>query len=180
MRQLKTKDIARTNWARVLERKEIHRTYKDQVEGILYIQKVTEPLYKTYGHDTLCIVNEGYSWYQIGRRNENYWITAMYDADDKLIQIYFDITNGNTHIDDGFFEDLYLDAVLLPDGRTFVLDEDELQEAYDQDIINQNQYEMAKRVGSEIIANCLADSYGIINSINTAYYRFKEDNYEDL
>ena len=48
-------------------------------------------------------------------------------------------------------DDLYLDVVLVPDGRIHLLDEDELDDAYKKREINQKEFDMAYRVANEII-----------------------------
>jgi predicted RNA-binding protein associated with RNAse of E/G family len=49
----------------------------------------------------------------------------------------------NTILDNGesWFYDLILDIVVLPDGKRFLLDEDELSEALRDNIITRKQYD---------------------------------------
>ena len=56
-------------------------------------------------------------------------------------------------IEDGvpYQDDLYLDVVVVPDGRIHILDEDELKEAYSKREISKDEYDMAFSVANMII-----------------------------
>lgn len=132
---LKRKDMRRTDWRRILQREyrfaECSYQGKRGISSILLLQKVTEPLTIHYEHGDVTIVNEGDTWLQIAFQDSFYWVTAMFDRNNDLLQIYFDITNGNRlePQDNPTFDDLYLDIVMEPDGTLHVLDRDELDGA---------------------------------------------------
>ena len=48
-------------------------------------------------------------------------------------------------------DDLYLDVVIVHDGRIQLLDEDELEQAYRQKIISKKDYEFAYEKANKII-----------------------------
>ncbi len=50
------------------------------------------------------------------------------------------------------FDDLYLDVVLLPNGKIYVLDEDELEDAYKSGDVTKEEYELAWYTTKWIIA----------------------------
>ena len=60
------------------------------------------------------IADKDISWLQIALKDAHVWITVMYDQNDRFIQAYFDVTNGNdfSNCDNPTFEDMYLDVVL--------------------------------------------------------------------
>ena len=120
---------------------------------MLFIKKVTAPLIKNYKNCQKKIVDENFYWLQIGIENVNYWITAMYDNNKKIIQYYIDITSKNciNSNEETFFYDLFLDIVMLDNGELYLLDEDELKEALDEKNISINQYEFAYRKANEIM-----------------------------
>ena len=99
-----------------------------------------------------CILANNYNWLEIYPDGKQYCITAMFDDKDKIAEWYFDIAkevgeeNGIPYEDD-----LYLDVVIVPDGRIHVLDEDELKSAYDRKEVSKEEYEMAYKVANEII-----------------------------
>lgn len=76
----------------------------------------------------------------------------MYGADDRLIQIYFDITAGNRFEkpENLTFEDRYLDIVLSADGFLEIVDRDELDDALQNGILTAAQHEEAVREGDKL------------------------------
>lgn len=141
--------MRRSDWRRILER-EYRWTECDYhgmqgIVSVLMLKKITEPLTIHYEHGDVTIVNEGDTWLQIAFRDAYFWITAMFDKNNDLLQIYFDITNGNCleSADNPTFEDLYLDIVLEPDGALHVLDRDELDEALEARDITPQQHRKA-------------------------------------
>ena len=75
-----------------------------------------------------------------------------FDDKDNIIEWYFDISRS-LGIEDGvpYQDDLYLDVVVVPDGRIHILDEDELEEAYNKREISKDEYDMAFSVANMII-----------------------------
>lgn len=99
-----------------------------------------------------CILDENYTWVGIYPEHENYCITAIYDENKNIKEWYFDISKHNG-IENGipYEDDLYLDIVILPDGRVNILDEDELIQAYHDKNITKKDYELAYKVKDKII-----------------------------
>ena len=75
------------------------------------------------------IADAGYSWLQVALKDRYFWATVMFDDMGNFLQGYFDITAGNSFedMDNPKFQDMYLDLVLLSDGRILVLDREELE-----------------------------------------------------
>lgn len=141
--------MSKPDWHRVTQRQYITDkcTFlgKSGTVSLLTIEKLTAPLVIHYDFDDMLIADVGYSWLQIALQNQKFWITAMYNAQGQLVEIYFDITAGN-HVDntnDPWFEDMYLDVVLLNVGRYYVLDRDELDDAYAAGHIDKDAYNLA-------------------------------------
>lgn len=145
------KDLRRTDWHRVTRRKEICRPTEwnghTGLAGLMLIEEVTAPLTISYPYGPVTIADKGYSWLQIALRDARFWITAMFDDRNRLIQIYCDITAGNQFDDpeNPWFEDMYLDICTAPDGSLCVLDEDELEEALQTGNISSAAYDQARR-----------------------------------
>jgi predicted RNA-binding protein associated with RNAse of E/G family len=78
----------------------------------------------------------------------------MLDAAGDIVSYYFDITDSNMLSGDGdsYFYDLYLDVVLLPNGKIYLLDEDELLEALRQGVISQRQFDSAYETARMLLA----------------------------
>lgn len=158
--EIKIKYMAKDDWKRITDKEyTTEKVIENDIKGIaslLYIKDITNPLYKTIKQDfTVNIVNKNFYWLQIGPENENYWITAMYDNNKILIQYYIDITLKNIikYDNDSYFYDLFLDVVVLPNNDIFLLDEDELNIALQENKINENQYKLAYNQAKKTISD---------------------------
>ena len=99
-----------------------------------------------------CILDKDYNWFAMYPKDENYAITAAYDDKYNIIEWYFDVCKQNG-IEDGvpYEDDLYLDVVIVPDGRINILDEDELLDAEKDGIITRQDVDLAYKVKEKII-----------------------------
>lgn len=152
----KRKDMRRSDWKRILKRKYVwdRCTFqeKEGIASLILIREVVQPLVVRNGDHEVTIVDQGMSWLQIAFRNQYVWVTAMFDRHDRLLQIYFDITDGNQlePADNPTFEDMYLDIVMEPDGSLFELDREELDEAYATGIVSEKQYQKSISEGQKL------------------------------
>ena len=111
--------MSRKSWKRVIDRKYVVDSFNENgligKASLIHIKKVTSPSIKNMNGNNVVIANDNFFWLQIGLENKNYWITAMYDDNKRLIQYYIDITKRNhvSNEDDPYFEDLFLDVVFL-------------------------------------------------------------------
>ena len=150
------KTIRRDDWYRVLEKEVIIQDFSWKgITGkisLLKINKVSSPLSIEYGSEKVKIVDAGYSWIQIALEGQFFWITSMFDEQDRLVEIYIDMTDGNvTGVDDPYFADLYLDYVVHIQGDAVMeLDRDELSEAYKNGAVSRLQYERTLAEGEMI------------------------------
>ena len=155
--RLSTKIMSRSHWPRVIDKDYTYMMVDDQfckgAVGLIKINEIDRPATKVYDTIPIRIIDKGYYWLQIGPENHNYWITVMYNELEEIVQYYFDITDTNTILDNGesWFYDLILDIVVLPDGKRFLLDEDELSEALRDNIITRKQYDKAYLTANNIM-----------------------------
>lgn len=139
---------------------EIIRVDEENLNGYAAHVKILEVEHPFIAGDGVCIGDAGYSWLQFLPDNENWALCAMYNNYGKIIEWYFDITRENAVDEEGspYGDDLYLDLVVMPDGRMLVLDEDELQDAYESNKITADEFNMAHRVKDELIERKIADA----------------------
>lgn len=144
--------MRRGDWRRILKRDYVCRPCESdgarEMESLLTIREVTEPLRVCRGTEWVTIVEKGYRWVQIAREGAFVWLTAMFDERGQFLQMYFDVTAGNRFDtpDDPSFRDMYLDVVVTPAGEIMVLDQDELDEALAQGKITPEEHDRAERV----------------------------------
>lgn len=117
------------------------------IKEILDTVSVTRP-----DNTTECLIDIGYKWIGIYPKNTKYCITVMYDKNWNLLQWYFDINADIYKTNDGipYTNDLYLDIVLQPNGNYYLIDEDELEEAFINNMISKEEYNMAYVTSKEI------------------------------
>ena len=146
--KIKKKDMRKDNWNLIISKRYIQE--KSIINGnnaiiSLNIWNEVNDKYIVHANfDDMLILDNGYKWLQIATYNENYWVTAMYDNDNNLIQIYFDITleNNLEDISNPYFYDLFVD-ISIHNNNIYIIDEDELYDAFKENIITNMQYELA-------------------------------------
>lgn len=154
---LKTKAMDRKDWNRIIKREYVYESFNSGsysgAVGLLRLEEITSPLTVTVLDEKITLVERNYKWLQFAFSDKPVWLTVMLDHEDRILQYYFDITWGNFINSEGtsWFYDLYLDVVMLPDGRILLLDEDELGEAMEERIIDRRQYDMACQTAENLM-----------------------------
>jgi hypothetical protein len=99
-----------------------------------------------------CILADNYKWLELYPIDKHVCITAMMNKNNDIKEWYIDIAK-DTGIIDGvpYEDDLYLDIVIVPDGRVHLLDEDELYKALEKGDISREEYDLAYIVANEIL-----------------------------
>lgn len=147
---MKYKDMKRTSWQRVLKRRYqydmVRFCNQNAMAALLYIDQVQNPLHVSGPLGDVIIADQGFIWLELAIPNEFWWLTVMFDADKKVIQYYFDITDGNKENEDNpYFYDMYLDIVVSKDGYFTIVDQEELENALFYKEITLEQYNRAKK-----------------------------------
>lgn len=172
---MKIRDMYRTDWTRITKRDYISRPFlrngRRGREALLLIRDITAPLTVCSAGKPVKIVERGYSWLQIAIEGETHWLTAMFDENGTLLQVYFDITAGNCfgQPDNPTFRDMYLDIVLSPEGKTELLDEEELTEALMQKKITKEEHDRALKDSDALQQYLLAHWTEVIERCRHAY-----------
>jgi len=146
-------------------------TYQERFSGYasaIFIEKVHDKLIRKVGNKEICLVDNGYSWIQRLPLKKNWAITTMFDDKGNIVEWYFDITKLNSIDEKGqpFYDDLYLDVVVLPSGEVVLLDEDELIDALERGVITQGDFELAYSIANNIMDGMAKD---IIHLANMSY-----------
>lgn len=153
---LEKKYMSKENWKRIIKR-EIsymplnHNDFQGEA-FLIKVKEVREPLYRKYNKQNIKLIDNGYYWLQLGLKDKNYWVTAMYNNKKQLIQYYIDITKENIIKTDGksYFYDLFLDLVKLNNGEIYLLDEDELLSALNNKLIDKCTFDLAYKEAEKI------------------------------
>lgn len=171
---MKTKYISRKDWHRILASNvtfcEKHYPHLHAMISLFRIHKVTAPLFVPACGQPFCAANDGYAWLHLLPEGENWCLTAMFDETGTPVQYYFDISENNTlDGEDSRFSDLYLDIVCLPDGRTELIDQVDLDQALSDGSITQAQYTLAQYTAHTLQASIEANFPRLSAFLQTLY-----------
>lgn len=172
---MKKKYADRATWTRVLKRKDkISYVKNEKFSGyisVIYVEKVKKPLIKNLDGQKVCIVDNGYTWVIFMPDNLMYSLTMMINDKNEIIQWYFDICKAYEISESGvpFFEDLYLDIVVLPTGKLILLDEDELCHAFNIGVISKEDYSSAN-VQAELLIKDIKNETNSLLEFSKEYF----------
>lgn len=179
MTAMKRKYSDRANWRRVLD-KRFHVSFVEEpgftgYVSLFHILQVRDPLWKHYDEKVVCVADAGYKWLQHFPKNANYALTSMYDNKDNVVQWYIDICNVQGVTDHGvpWFDDLYLDLVVLPTGELYLLDEEELNEALANGSVTQREYDLAWAEANRLIGEYQNGGIKLLNIADRDLHRWE-------
>ncbi|MBD2847984.1 DUF402 domain-containing protein [Paenibacillus sp. IB182496] len=154
---MKRKFSDRANWRRIVRKSYSCLTLdNEEFKGLVTfyrIHELREPLWKEYNGRRLCLADRGYLWMQHFPRGEQFVVTTMFDDKGSVVQWYIDVckTQGLTDQQVPWFDDLFLDVVVLPSGEVFLLDEDELEDALRSGDITAKDATMARKTARRLL-----------------------------
>lgn len=160
---MKRKGLDRSNWARVDKSIiEISLAKEEGFNGFIaktILESVNRPLIKNMIGKDYCIADSGYTWVQYVPLQEKWCLTTMFDSKGEIVQWYFDITkeNGIDSSGNPFYDDLYLDVIVLPSSEILLIDEDDLKEALNNHVITRDDYDLAYGEANKIISGIAKD-----------------------
>lgn len=182
---MKRKHSNRADWLRLIKKEftleYIKNNEFDGYVSIIEIEKVREPLIKDMLGRKVLVVDDGYTWLQHVPVNKHYALTTMYNAKKEIVLWYFDITKQNGTDEKGipYFDDLYLDVIVLPSSEVLLLDEDELETALQKEDISESDYAMAYREAKTVMEGMAKDKGKLTDYCNRYLehmLKFKDDN----
>lgn len=146
-------------WDKKLRVKYINDTFFNGYIGEIDILKVPKPQIWKFNGEDIIVCQEGYKWLSILPGNDFYCITAMMDEENRILLWYIDMIAGQGVDNDGvpYFDDLYLDLVVYPDGTVLEDDRNELEEALEIKDITLEQFELANNTCEKLKKGILSD-----------------------
>lgn len=171
---MKRKRLDRNIWTQIISKQYVQCNINDSeysgIIALLYIEAVTQPSIWQSPYGKVKVCDTGMKWLQFLPKDEYYVLTAMISESNKINVIYVDIIANSGIADDGvaFFDDLYLDLVVYPNGNILIDDRDELITALKNNIITQNQYELAQQTQNKLLNGLLTD----VNFLNDFCFRY--------
>ena len=150
-------------WKCILQKemsgKKVKEDFLEGYLGLLEIRKVSEVQKWKFNGEEVVVCDQGIKWLSILPQHDFYCITAMMNEKNEILVWYIDMIAGQGTDADGmpWFDDLYLDLVIYPDGGIKVDDMDELEEALRQNDITQEQFHLALRTADQLKKGLLKD-----------------------
>lgn len=127
--------------------------------GLIDIIEVTEPQIWKFNDEDIVVCDKGLKWLSILPQNDWYCITAMMNENSEIVLWYIDMIVGQGIDVDNvpYFDDLYLDLIVYPDGTIIVDDMDELEAALVKGSITQEQFLLAIETSISLKEEILSD-----------------------
>jgi predicted RNA-binding protein associated with RNAse of E/G family len=125
----------------------------DELDYYACIKKINKRIKPFVISNGDCLINNNYTILEILPKNENYSMRVYFNEEKEILQYYFDISSENGLDQETlvpYYYDLYLDVTYC-NGKIELLDYNELEEALQSGIINDNQFSLAKKVASNLI-----------------------------
>ena len=142
-----------------LKGKQVNTDFFRGYVGILEIEKVTEKQIWRFNGEDIIVCDNGLKWISILPQNDFYCITVMMNANDDILLWYIDmVAEQGIDVDSiPYFDDLYLDLVIYPNGMIKVDDMDELEEALLRKDITEEQFNLAISTSNKLKNGLLSD-----------------------
>jgi predicted RNA-binding protein associated with RNAse of E/G family len=163
---MKRSRLSYDEWNCILSKTQIikyinNNGFKGYITQIDILDVSIPQIWKFNGED-IVVCQKGYKWLSILPSDDYYCITAMLNEENKFLLWYIDMIAGQGIDEDSipYFDDLYLDLVVYPDGNIFEDDSDELEEAFKRGDITLEQFELANNT-------CIKLKEGLLSDINT-------------
>ena len=101
--------------------------------------------------------------------NSNYVVTGIYDDKCNIVEWYIDIVKDISE-ENGriYFDDLYLDIILIHNREIDIADEDELEKAFKENDITKEDYNLVLKTKKEILSN-LVQKYDELKAFTDKY-----------
>lgn len=172
---MKRKFANRPNWRRVLKRRMLIRNveYKD-FEGyaaLIVIDKITEALWANVCGKSICVADKGYSWLTLFPPGDGHVVTAMLDQEHNVVQWYIDICKGHGLTEENipWYDDLYLDIIVSAQKEINLIDQEDLEQALIQGVIDQKTYDYAYTEANSLIDLLVKNQFKLLDYTKPIY-----------
>jgi predicted RNA-binding protein associated with RNAse of E/G family len=132
--------------------------------SLLFLDEVRVPLMRHYQGRDICLADKGYTWLQQFPQGTHYAVTTIFNAQGTLIRFYIDICKRHYVDAQGilWYDDLYLDLDVSPDGEITLLDADELDDALRDGEVTSLEYELAWREANSLMTAIEEDMFPLL------------------
>lgn len=160
---MKRSRLSYDEWKCILKRnvsqKHVNDVFFKGHIGLLEIFEVNEPQIWKFNGDGIVVCDKGLKWLAILPQDDFYCVTAMMNEKEEILLWYIDMIAGQGVDHEGvpYFDDLYLDLLVYPNGEIIEDDRDELEQALQEKDISRQQYELALETSERLQKGLLSD-----------------------
>lgn len=149
--------------------------------SLIYIDRVKEKQVWEFLEGKPVVADDNFKWLVAAPKYENYVITMYMDQNMKTILWYIDMIDGQGIDEDGvyFYNDMFLDLIVLSSGEIIEDDRDEFERALIMGVISQEQYELVKKTALELKKKVCEDSNWISIYCQEIMTKIERDILED-
>ena len=149
--------------------------------SLIYIDRVKEKQVWEFLEGKPVVADDNFKWLVAAPKYENYVITMYMDQNMKTILWYIDMIDGQGIDEDGvyFYNDMFLDLIVLSSGEIIEDDRDEFERALIMGVISQEQYELVKKTALELKKKVCEDSNWISTYCQEIMTKIERDILED-
>jgi predicted RNA-binding protein associated with RNAse of E/G family len=167
---MKRKRADYPDWQRIIQKRFAatwleESTFRGYVT-LFYMDAVRAPLWRELGGQKVCLADAGYTWLQHFPQGARHVLTSTFDAQGTLVRWYVDICKQHFRDEQGiiWYDDLYLDLDVSPEGAINLLDVDELDDALRQGQVSPTEYELAWKEANALISAIEEDMFPLIST----------------
>ena len=170
----------RTRWMRVTKRKFTVKEVKTRAfTGYitrLEILKVKKPLYVKEFGERFAIADDDYTWLQHFPKGEQFCLTTMFTDKGKVAHWYLDIAHKTGVSDVGipWWDDLYLDIIVVPEKGAKIVDEDDLEQALAKEKISKRMAKGARAEAKRLKSLIDKEKFPLLALSEKHYKQFDE------
>ena len=127
------------------------KIFLDEEYYYVSVKKLINVSEKFIIRNNVCVIDNGYYIIEVVPKNENYAMRLFLNENKEPLEYYFDICKNNGLIEGiPFYDDLYLDITYMNNEIT-ILDENELIDAYKENDITDEEYELVYKIKDKLI-----------------------------
>jgi len=162
---MKKKYLEGTGWHYVGNHHAYHYRQENNLYALVEFHEVIGRVPVDYDNSGKILVEKG-SLGLMKITNDKFSSSVVYDKHHVIQEWYFDMIVSRGYDIKPFMLDAYLDVAVSPDRQATLLDDDELEDAYDKDLISRADKITAYETGSYIMNHLIHDDKYMIHDFN--------------
>jgi|GEM_PF-5885360 len=119
------------------------------------------------------IADKDIVWVQLAPYDNNWWATIMFDKGANIFEAYIDISQNYFDEEEPYFTDYFLDITFNEDYEIVVLDQDELDKALEENVIDEKIYNLVLQTKNKLLYYLDGNVPAIKNFLEELYIQWQ-------